>query len=267
MKFTAQTAKNIGLGAIPFLIILLIWAVSSYFNFIPKWLIPSPFQTAKSFWELTINGTLSHLIVISAANAVPAFIFGLIFALIAGVLIGMSGIAKKIFFPFLSAIYSIPALVFLPLIVLFFGFTRGAIWCVVFIACFRAVLYNVIEGVSSVNQNWILAAKNLGLSKIETIFEVILPGALPHIMTGIRTGFASSWRSLIVAEMLVLSVGGIGGFIWLSQWSFSFEKVFAGIIVIAVIGFLMERFVFGKLEKITLVRWGLIREETQPKEI
>lgn len=260
MKFTAKTAKNIILGAIPFLIILFVWAVSSYFNFIPNWLIPSPFQTAKAFFELSINGTLGRLIIISAANAVPAFIFGLVFALIAGILIGMSATAKKIFFPFLSAIYSIPSLVFLPLIVLFFGFNRQAVWCVVFISCFRAIIYNVIEGVCSVNQNWILAAKNLGLNKTEIIFEVILPGALPHIMTGIRVGFASSWRSLIVAEMLVLTVGGLGGFIWLSQWSFSFEKVFAGIIVIAAIGFLMEKFVFGKLEKITLVRWGLIHE-------
>lgn len=256
-----QTIKNIGLGAIPFLFILLIWSVSGYFDFLPNWLIPSPFQTAKAFWELTIDGTLIHLVIMSAANAVPAFIFGLVFALIIGVLIGMSTIAKKIFCPFLSAIYSIPSLAWLPLIILFIGFTRETVWCVVFISCFRAIIYNVIEGVCSVNQNWILAAKNLGLSKIEIIFKVILPGALPHIMTGIRMGFASSWRSLIVAEMLVVTVGGLGKFIWMAQWFFSFEKVFAGIIVIAVIGLLMERFVFGKLEKITLTRWGFIRED------
>ena len=261
MKSMGRIIKNIVLGAIPFLFILLIWSISSYFNFLPHWLIPSPLQTAKAFWGLTFDGTLINLIVVSAENAVPAFIFGLVFALIMGVLIGMSVIAKKIFYPFLSAIYSIPELVWLPLIILFLGFTREAVWCVVFISCFRAIIYNVIEGVYSVNQNWILAAKNLGLSKIEIIFKVILPGALPHIMTGIRMGFASAWRSLIVAEMMVVAVGGLGEFIWMAQWYFSFEKVFAGIIVIGVIGFLMEKFVFGKLEKITLVRWGLIREE------
>lgn len=252
--------KNIGLGAIPFLFILLIWSASSYFNFLPHWLIPSPLQTAKAFWELIIDGTLVQLVITSAANAVPAFIFGLAFALIMGVLIGMSATAKKIFYPFLSAFYSIPSLVWLPLIILFLGFTRETVWCVVFISCFRAIIYNVIEGVSGVNQNLILAAKNLGLSRIEIIFKVIFPGALPHIMTGMRMGFASSWRSLIVAEMLVVTVGGLGKFIWMAQWSFSFEKVFAGIIAIGAIGFLMERFVFGRLEKITLVRWGLIHE-------
>ena len=150
----------------------------------------------------------------------------------------------------------------LPLIILFLGFTRQAIWCVVFISCFRRLIYNVIEGVSSVNQNWILAAKNFGLSRLEIIFKVILPGSLPHILTGIRMGFASAWRSLIAAEMLVVTFGGLGKFIWMAQWAFSFEKVFVGIIVIAIIGLLMEKFVFGKLEKITLIRWGFIREET-----
>lgn len=260
MKSLGLIIKNIGLGTIPFLFILLIWSASSYFNFLPHWLIPSPLQTAKAFWELIIDGTLVQLVITSAANAVPAFIFGLAFALIMGMLIGMSATAKKIFYPFLSAFYSIPSLVWLPLIILFLGFTRETVWFVVFISCFRAIIYNVIEGVSSVNQYWILAAKNLGLGKTEIIFKVILPGALPHIMTGMRMGFASSWRSLIAAEMLVVTVGGLGKFIWMAQWSFSFEKVFAGIITIGVIGFLMEKFVFGKLEKITLVRWGLIHE-------
>jgi len=263
MKSTAQTIKNIALGTIPFLLILIIWYVFCYFNLVPGWLIPSPFQTAKAFLGLAIDGTLVHLVIISAENAVPAFIFGLVFALIMGILIGMSATAKKIFYPFLSAIYPIPSLVWLPLIILFLGFTRQTVWCVVFISCFRIIIYNVVEGVSSVSQNWILAAKNLGLSKLEIIFKVILPGSLPHILTGVRMGFASSWRSLIAAEMLVVTIGGLGKFIWMAQWAFSFEKVFAGIIVISLIGLLMERFVFGKLEKITLIRWGFIREETQ----
>lgn len=262
MKFTAQTIKNIGLGVIPFLFILLIWFISCYFNFLPKWLIPSPFQTAKAFWELTTDGTLVHLVIMSIANAVPAFIFGLVFSVIMGMLIGMSATARKIFCPFLSAIYPIPSLVWLPLIILFLGFTRETIWCVIFISSFRRIIYNVIEGVRSVNQNWILAAKNLGLNRIEIIFKVILPGALPHIITGIRMGFTSSWRSLIAAEMLVVTVGGLGKFIWMAQWAFDFDKVFTGIIVISIIGLLIEKFIFEKLEKITLIRWGFIREDT-----
>lgn len=261
MKFTAQTIKNIGLGAIPFLFILLIWSVSCYFNFLPKWLIPSPLQTAKTFWELTNNGTLVQLIIMSAKNAVPAFIFGIIFAGIAGVLIGINATIRKVFSPFLSAIYPIPSLVWLPLIILFLGFTREAIWFVVFISCFRKIIYNVIKGVRSVNQNWILAAKNLGLNRIEIIFKIILPGSLPHIITGIRMGFASSWRSLVAAEMLVVTVGGLGKFIWMAQWAFDFDKVFTGIIVIAIIGLLLEKFIFEKIENITLTKWGFIRED------
>lgn len=261
MKFTAQTTKNIIFGAIPFLFILLIWSFLCYFNLLPKWLIPSPLQTARTFCKLITDGTMIKLVIMSAKNAIPAFIFGLIFAVIMGVLIGINKTIKKIFSPFLSAIYPIPSLVWLPLIILFLGFTRETVWFVVFISCFRKIIYNVIEGVRSVNQNWILAAKNLGLNRMEIIFKVILPGSLPHIITGIRIGFLSSWRSLIAAEMLVTTIGGLGKFIWMAQWSFNFDKVFAGIIVISIIGLLIEKFIFEKFEKITLTRWGLIREE------
>lgn len=261
MQSTGQIIKDIGLGAIPFLFVLLTWLIASYFNVLPHWLVPSPFQTLSALMEVAFDGTLIRLVTASAMNAIPAFVLGSIFALIMGTIIGINASAKKVFFPFLSAVYSIPSIAWLPLVILFLGFTRNTVWFVVFISCFRGVIYNVIEGVSSVNQNWILAAKNLGMTqRMEIILKIILPGALPHIMTGTRMGFASSWRSLIVAEMLVVNVGGLGKYIWMAQWAYNFEKVFAGILVIGAIGFIMEKFVFGKLEKITLVRWGLIRE-------
>lgn len=120
----------------------------------------------------------------------------------------------------------------------------------------------MVGGVRNVNPIWILVAKNLGLDKIQTIFKVIIPGALPNIITGMRIGFGSIWRSLIGAEMLVSGAGGLGKFIWNAQWSFSFEKVFVGIFTIAIIGLTIETLIFRKLEKITLEKWGAVEMES-----
>jgi NitT/TauT family transport system permease protein len=122
------------------------------------------------------------------------------------------------------------------------------------------MIYSVIGGVRDINHNWLLVAQNLELNKFKTITKVILPGALPQILSGVRIGFGSAWRSLIGAEMLMVTAGGLGKYIWMSQWAFKFDQVFSGVIVIALVGVLAEQIIFKKIEKITLVRWGLILE-------
>ncbi|MFH1456565.1 MAG: ABC transporter permease [Patescibacteria group bacterium] len=257
-----QKIKNILLGSIPFLLIGIVWWLCYFFNLMPQWLIPSPFETVLTFWQLTINGTLINLVWASAQNAALAFLLAFIFSLVLGTLIGINTTIKKIFFPFLSAIYPVPSLAWLPLAVLFLGFTIKTVLFVIFISSFKKMIYSIIGGVRGVNSNWILAAKNLGLNKLEIVLKVILPASLPQIMTGIRMGFGSAWRSLIGAEMLLVTIGGLGKFIWMSQWFLDFNKVFVGIFAIALVGIFMEQFILKQFEKLTLVKWGFLYEET-----
>lgn len=117
----------------------------------------------------------------------------------------------------------------------------------------------MIGGARNVNQNWLLVAQNLEMSRLNIILKVIIPGSLPQILSGLRIGFGSAWRSLIGAEMLVVTAGGLGKYIWMSQWTFNLEQVFAGIIVIALVGIVTEELVFKKIEKVTLSRWGMLQ--------
>lgn len=256
-----KRVNTILLGIIPFLFIGIIWYVLYAYQIFPQWVIPSPAETMFTFFSLIQDGTILHLVSVSLLNIIPAFIVGSIVAIFLGVAIGINTTTRKIFSPFISALYPIPSVTWLPLVILFVGFTQEAIWIVVFISAFLRVIYNVIDGVRAVNQNWLLAGKNLGLNQFEMIFMVVIPGALPNIITGLRLGFASSWRSLIATEMLVSSLGGLGKFIWYSQWAFSFDKVISGIIVIAIIGIGIEMLVFRPIEKRTLIRWGVMRED------
>lgn len=252
--------KKIGLGTIPFIFILLGWYVFYLLKQSMRWLVPSPLETGHTFLQLLGNGTLLQLISTSMLNLVPPFIIAATCAIVLGTLMGIDRTMHKIFYPFLSAIYPVPSLVWLPFIILFLGFTREAIWFVIFLSSFMKIIYNVIMGVQNVNIEYILAARNFGFGKKKIVLNVILPSALPQIITGLRVGFGSAWRSLIGAEMLVVTLGGLGKFIWMAQWYFSFDKVIVGIVVISVISVLIEELVFKRIERMTLLRWGFLRE-------
>ena len=260
MNSMARLIKKVALGSIPFLALLIVWYVFYYFNENLKWLIPTPFEAISSFWQLTADGTLLGLVFISLLNLIPPFVFAIICAVALGTVMGINRTIRRIFSPFLSAIYPVPSLAWLPFIILFLGFTRWAIWFFIFISSFMKIIYHVISGVRHVNIEYILAAKNFGFSRMKTILNVILPCAFPQIITGLRVSFGSAWRSLIGAEMLVATLGGLGKFIWMSQWFFNFDKVIAGIIMISIVSIFIEEVIFKRLEKMTLVKWGLIRE-------
>lgn len=256
----AKRIKNFILGVSLFVAVLAIWQLLSATQIIPTWLLSSPNETFFTFLGLIRNGILIKLLLNSFLNIFPAFILSLVVSLALGIFIGTNATFRRMFLPFLAGINSVPSLAWLPLIILFLGFTRQTIWTVIFISSFIKMIYSVIGGVRDINPNWLLVAQNLELKKIETIIKVILPGALPQILSGIRIGFGSAWRSLIGAEMLVVTAGGLGKYIWMSQWTFKFDQVISGIIVIALVGVLAEQVVFKKIEQITLVKWGLIQE-------
>ena len=229
----------------------------------PKWFLPSPMKVWDSFVHLFSDGTVVKILSESMINLVPPYFLAILTSFILGVLIGTSTTAKKIFFPFIATLYPIPSLAWLPFMIILFGFTRETVWILLFISTFLKMIYNMISGVRNVNPIWILAAKNLGLSKFQIIIHVIIPGALPDIMTAVRIGFGSIWRSVVATEMLVSGAGGLGKFIWTAQWSFSFEKIFVGIFLIAVISILFETFIFKRIEAKTLEKWGVVQGDEE----
>lgn len=255
-KFTNKTV-TILLGLIPFVLIIFAWQILVSYKLVPVWLIPGPIATIVSFFKLILDGTLFTVVLISLGNVLPAFIFGLGVASIFGIAIGTNKTFREIFYPFLVSIYPIPSIAWLPLAILLLGYSRQTIWLVIFIASFNSSLYPIISGVRHIDKNWLLAAKNTGLSKTKTIFHIVVPGSLPAFITGARMAFSTSWRILIVAEMLGVSMGGLGKFIWMAQWAFDFDKVFSGIIVLSIISIVIEKLVFKSIEQKTLEKWGI----------
>lgn len=259
----AKKYRDLLVGSIPFLVILFAWTLGSYLSLFPGWMIPTPATTAITFFKLVVDGTMLRLVWASLQNALLGFAIALFVSLVLGILIGSYRVMRKMFYPFFATVYIVPSLAWLPLVILLLGFTKQAVIFLIFFSSFKKMIYSVVAGVRNVNSSWILAGKNLGLNKFEITRKIILPAALPQIITGIRMGFSDAWKSLVGIEMLIAGSSGLGRFIWTAQWYFDFDKVFSGILVIALVGFIAEQFIFKQLEDRTLFVWGFVGDDRE----
>lgn len=242
----------------PFLVVATLWELVARSGIFPLKLFPTLEQIALAFVDLTANGVLPHdtfdtLIRLSAGFAIAAATGTGI-----GVLMGRSQRVEELFLPLVSILAPIPGLAYAPLFLLWFGPGEvSAVALVAFVSTFP-VIYNCWTGVKTVKQIWLRSAQALGADHRRIFRYVILPGALPYILTGMRLGLAQAWRILVAVEMLTSVSWGLGWLIFGAQQFLDTKAMLAGIIVIAVIGLGLEKFVFQKLEDYTLVRWGMM---------
>ena len=151
-----------------------------------------------------------------------------------------------------------PGLAYAPLFVLWFGLGNlPAILLVAFAAAFPIVL-NTWTGVKAVKEIWIRAAQAMGAADRQLFWKVVLPSALPYIFTGFRLGLARAWRVLVAVEMLTSVWLGLGWLIFGAREFLNTDVMLAGIAVIGIVGFLLEKLVFEKIEQSTFVRWGMM---------
>jgi NitT/TauT family transport system permease protein len=152
----------------------------------------------------------------------------------------------------------IPGVAYAPLFMLWFGLGNvSAVLLVGFVAAFPIII-NTWTGVKAVKEIWVRSALSLGADNHRLFRKVILPGALPYILTGLRLGIAQAWRILVVVEMLAAVPWGLGWLIFGAREFLNTDVMLAGIAAIGIIGLLLENFVFKWLEEHTIVRWGMV---------
>jgi NitT/TauT family transport system permease protein len=125
------------------------------------------------------------------------------------------------------------------------------------VACFP-VIFNTWTGVKAVKEIWLRSAQSMGADDRRMFRHVILPGALPYILTGLRLGLAQAWRILVALEMLVGVSWGLGWLIFGARELLNTDAMLAGIAAIGIIGIVLEKFVFQKIEDYTVIRWGMV---------
>jgi NitT/TauT family transport system permease protein len=250
--------RVIARNAFPFLVVGTIWEIVAHAGYFPRKLFPPLEDAVRAFVDLTVAGILPHHALDTVIRLLSGFGFAAVIGVTIGVLMGRSRRMEDICLPLVSILAPIPGLAYTPLFLLWFGPGQfSAMMLVGFVSMFP-VIYNSWTGVKVVKEIWLRSAQAMGADDRAIFRHVILPGALPYILTGLRLGLAQAWRILVAVEMLAAVPWGLGWLIFGAREFLNTDAMMAGIFVIAVIGLLLEKYVFQAIENYTVVRWGMV---------
>jgi NitT/TauT family transport system permease protein len=250
--------RSVARNIFPFMVVGLLWEIVAWTGMFPPRLFPSLETVAHSFYALTVAGILPHHAIETLIRLLSGFALAGVFGVSIGILMGRSRLAEDIFLPLVSICAPIPGLAYAPLFLLWFGLGDfSSILLVGFVSAFP-VIFNSWTGVKAVKEIWVRSAQSMGADDRRMFTHVILPGALPYILTGLRLGLAQAWRVLVAVEMLAAVPWGLGWLIFGARKFLNTDAMLAGIVVIALIGLALEKLVFQKIENYTVVRWGMV---------
>ena len=237
--FKAVKIKQAAVQVAVVVAILLLWEwlVSLY----PSTLVPRPSQCFVALHELAREGILWPDLLASLQRVSIGFAIAVIVGLTSGFLLGLVAPLKNAFNAAIEMFRPIPPIAWIPIAVALLGIGDSSAWFVIFIGAFYPVLTNTLLGVSSVEKVHIEAAKVLGATPFRSFVHVIWPSSLPSLFAGLRVGLGFAWMCVVAAEMFA-SRSGLGYAIQLNRQLFQLDRVVAGMFAIAVVGFLMSRF-------------------------
>ncbi len=243
----------------PLLLLLLLWELLVRSLGVSPRVFPDVEAVARAGLETIQDGTLLRHVGASLGRVAVGTLLAILISIPLGVAMGVSPAVSNFLTPLFRFFSVLAGIAWIPIATLWFGYGFGAITFVIFNAVFFVVTYNTLLGVASIPPQLRHAAASLGASKWTMLTEVLLPGALPNIVTGIRTGLGFAWRGLIAAEMIATNVG-LGYMLFLARDFYRTEVIVFGMIVIGILWLLLDRLLLAPLERATIERWGMVRK-------
>lgn len=239
-----------------FTIVIGIWQAISAAHIWPSYVFPSPKTTAEALRQGFADHTFAIGIGVSLKRVLIGYSIAVIGGILLGALIGASSWLEDTLGTVVSGLQSLPSICWVPVAILWFGLSEKAILFVTVAGSLLAVTINVVTGIRSVPKIYVTAGRNLGARGIGMYLHVLLPASLPHILSGLKQGWALAWRSLISGEMIFLSLG-LGQLLMMGRDLNDLSQVFAVMILITGIGYTVERFAFAPTEARIRARWGV----------
>lgn len=242
-------------------VIAIVWELlARYFD--NDLLLPGAIQTGKAFAEGVASGELWGYISVSLRILTQGFVLGVIGSFLLTWLAVSSKPGRELIDTLTSMFNPLPAIALLPLALLWFGLGKGSLLMVLVHSVLWPLTLNATAGFRSVPDTLRMAGRNYGLGGLRMVLQILIPAALPSILSGLKIGWAFAWRTLIAAELVFGSTsgqGGLGWYIFQSRNELFTDKVFAGLAAVILIGLTVEHFVFQTLERLTVRRWGMQR--------
>lgn len=243
---------------LPFGCLVLVWWSAKRILSLSDDVLVGPEQVAETLFQLTKNGILPDYVRLSLKRLFVGVAWGAAVGLPLGVTIGLSKRASQTLTGVLRFFQGTSGIAWLPLVIVWFGFTDLTIEVLIAYTAAIPVIFNSLVGVRIVPKTLRDGLRTLGASPARVIKDVYLPGALPSIMVGLRLGIGYGWRALIGGEMVV-GGGGIGFLIFSSRQTGQIDRIMVGMVVIGLLFVSMDRLVLRPLEQTTVERWALTR--------
>ena len=254
MKMNKLKKIRLGWGVLPVVIFLAIWEVVARLNLVPGQFFFPPFSMVmQEFYYLIANGVLGDNFLSSLVRVLIGFCAGSIAGIAVGIVMGWRDIAHKALHPIISLLYPIPALGWLPLLMLWIGINEMLPIAIIFICSFFPVLYNTVTGIRSVDKDYIQVARTLGASDTKILTTVVVPLALPNIFTGLRLEAGMAWRVIIAAEMVAIPTG-IGALLMKAESLIRIDIIIVCLIVLSIMCLSFEK-LFQYIETKLTTKW------------
>jgi len=222
-------------------------------------LLPTLPTVLHTLWSMLADGSMERHALYTMYRVMAGLGLAVAVGLPLGILMARYRRVEHFFYPLVSVLMPIPSFAWVPVFILWFGLGDTATILIVFYAATFPMLLNAWTGVRSVNPIWLRAAGSMGAQGRDLLWKVIVPGTSPFIIAGLRQSFLRAWVAVVGAEMIAASAWGLGWVIFDAKEFLNADIMLASLAVIGFIGFVFERLVFGTLERVTILRWGMAR--------
>lgn len=241
-----------------FFVLLLIWQILTVAKIWPPYLVPSPLDLFRYLIQSFSNGTMERAILVTLERLIFGYLSGVLIAIPLGLLVARYEFLEDTLGTLALGLQTLPSICWAPIAILWFGQSEWAMFFIVIMGCLWSILLATSSGVRHVPPLFIRAAETLGSKGLYTWTHVILPAAFPHILSGMKQGWAFAWRSLMAAEIYItiLTGFGLGHLLHWSRELHAMDAVLAIMLIIILIGFFVDKLFFAPFENLVHRRWG-----------
>lgn len=239
-----------------FVLLLAIWL--SLTPLLPAYVLPAPTAILEALFDSAAVGILPTFVGDSMRHLLSAALVGIVIGVPFGLLPGFSRRVSDFCYPLLNFFQALSGIAWMPMIIVWFGYNERSIIAAVNYTVVFPIIFNSMVGVRTIPRIYGDAVLTMGGNRWTIIRDVLIPGALPNIVTGIRLGLAYGWRALIAAEMLV-GANGLGFMIFNAGAQGETQVIIAGMLVIGTLWLLLDQFFLRPFEVATIQRWGMVR--------
>jgi ABC-type nitrate/sulfonate/bicarbonate transport system permease component len=244
--------SNRWVSLLTFVSVLAFWEVSSRSGWVSELFLPAPSSAAMALVELYNSGQLMLHISASMQRLSIGWSLGIIFGIVFGFSAGLFSLARAGVVPLVSAVFPIPKIALLPLFIIWFGIGEESKVATIFFGTFFPTVISTFGGVDSVDRGLIRMGQSFNLNWLSIVLKIILPGALPAILSGMRISAAIAIILLVAAEMIGAEFG-IGAYVLLAGNLMATDQLIAGVSMLSILG-LIFAWLVGQAERY-LLRW------------